>query len=935
MQHERTVCFGPYRLFRSRKVLLEHNRPVALGSRAFDILIALVERSGEVVSKNELMKYAWPGLVVEENNLRVHVAAIRKILGDGQGNARYILNVAGRGYSFIAPVSLADEEAAVGEARSAVADGLPGPVTHIVGRDEVISAVVAQMSKQRHISIIGPGGVGKTTVAVAVALQLKQSGLAIRFFDLSVIKDPSLVISTLAAMLGISAFTEDPTSNLIAYLRDLRLLLVFDNCEHVIASIAVLAERLLSATEGIRILATSREPILSIDEYVVALAPLVSPPVTPTLDATKALTFPAIQLFVERAIGGLDTFSLTDENANTVAGICRRLDGMPLAIELVAARISTLGIDALSKGFGDDMLLAVPGRRTAGRRHQSLRATLDWSYELLSPLEQTVLRRLAVFTGAFSSEAAAGVVSGSTVTTSPILNALMSLVAKSLLTVDISGATIRYRLLHTTKAYATERLTNSDEMSEMLRRHAKHCCVMLDAAAGNWDHMTRPEWLSRYGGLSDDVRAATDWAFSPRGTLDMAVDLTVASIPFGFQLSLIDETIKRAKLVLDIVSRASPPQPLSVMRLDNALSGVLLLTGVSDEEVFARAGRTLAMARQLDDPRACIQPLVTQIVVQIQQGKFDAAVNTTEALDRVAAQTDDGIASLLADRVGAQSQHFFGNHDRARTLAERVLRHPAPSIPLRYNVIAVDRRVSMRIILARIAWLSGRADQAKAIAAEATELSLTDGPASICQALGMAACPIAFWMGDLPAAVGLVQQLLDYSRRSAFSRWTQLALCYERSLGLLSGTPPVSLRAEDMLDDTVPDGAFFRETLATISDEWIDQPTLERARLGLCGWAGPEILRAAAVRELATSRSSTTFANVTAACELAVTTARAQQAVAWQLRSTYSLAQVRVSEGNARAAAALLRDVLSTLPPAPDTPDRIAACRLLSELQED
>jgi hypothetical protein len=197
----------------------------------------------------------------------------------------------------------------------------------------------------------------------------------------------------------------------------------------------------------------------------------------------------------------------------------------------------------------------------------------------------------------------------------------------------------------------------------------------------------------------------------------------------------------------------------------------------------------------------------------------------------------------------------------------------------------------------------------------------------------MAACPIAFWMGDLPTAAGLVQQLLDYSRRYTFARWTRFALCYERSLRLLSSAPPGSLRAEN--EGAAPDGAFFRETLATISDEWIDQLTLERARQGLCGWAGPEILRAAAARELRTSSSSSTLANVAAACELALSTARAQHAVAWQLRSTYSLAQVRLSEGNAQAAAILLREVLATLPPASDTPDRIAACRLLSELQED
>jgi predicted ATPase/DNA-binding winged helix-turn-helix (wHTH) protein len=933
---EQAVAFGPYLLFRSRKILLENNRSVPLGSRALDILIALVERAGEVVSKNDLMKYAWPNTVVEDNNLRVHVTAIRKILGDGHGNgngnSRYIINVTGRGYSFVAPVTRVDVPSSDPELESKALRRLPGPLTHVVGRDEIIAMLVAQMSGRRHISIIGPGGVGKTTVGIVVAQQLAKSYQTVCFVDLSVIQDPALVPSTVATVIGISAVAKDPAANLAAYLRDTRYLLVLDNCEHVIGSVAVLAEYLLRETSGVDILATSREPLLSEGEYVFDLAPLPSPPVSPELDAAAALTFPAVQLFVERAVGGSDSFRLTDANANTIAGICRRLDGIPLAIELVAARVNMFGVDALAKGFGDDMLLTTQGRRTAGSRHQSLRATLDWSYKILPPLEKNVLRRLAVFTGLFSAEAAAAVVSGEPLTTSPVLNALMSLVGKSLLTTDVSDSTIRYRLLHTTRAYASERLTESDEMSEMLRRHAEYFRSALGASSDAWEKMTRVQWLAQYGGMADDVRAATDWAFGPGGNLELGVSLTVASLPFGFQLSLIHETIKRAAVALEILSRASPPQPVSVIRLNNAVAGLHLLTGIPDELVLASARRSLELARQTGDPKDSIEPLITQAVVQWQQGDFAASLETTDSLERVAARADDGIASLLADRVSAQTQHFLGNHDRARTLAERVLRHPAQSTPLRYKGIPVDRRVSMRIILARIAWLSGNGEQAERVATESLELAVLDGPVSICQALALAACPIAFWRGDLSLASRRTQNLLDYSRRYSLNRWMSLAQSYEFCAHFLLGHDSALTQTQSGIANAVPEGAFFRETLATICDCWIDEQTVERARRGSCGWSGPEILRAAAARELGGSRSTAALSKAAATYKDSLEIACTQNAVAWQLRTTLSLADVRIKQGRERDAAKILHDVCEKLSPGEDTADLQKARLLLKSL---
>jgi predicted ATPase/DNA-binding winged helix-turn-helix (wHTH) protein len=924
---EQAIAFGPYLLFRSRKVLLESNRPVHLGSRAMDILIALVERAGEVVTKNELMRYAWPNTVVEENNLRVHVTAIRKSLGDGQGNARYIVNMTGRGYSFVAPVTRLDARISAEDPQGRTSNALPGSLTHVVGRDEVIAVVVAQVPGRRLVSITGPGGVGKTTVGLAAAQRLGKLYQRVCFVDLSVIEDVALVAPTLATAIGISALTKDPLASLIAYLRAGRFLLVLDNCEHVISRAAELAERLVKDTDAVAILATSREPLLAAGEYVCDLEPLRSPAPSADLTATVALEYPAIQLFVERAIGGLDSFELTDENVHAVAAICRRLDGIPLAIELVAARVNVFGVEALGKSFGDDMLLATKGRRTAGTRHQSLRATLDWSYHILAPVEQTILRRLAVFTGLFSAEAAAAVLSGDALATTPVLDALISLVSKSLLTTDVGGPGIRYRLLHTTRAYAAARLAASDERTEMLRRHAEYFRSLLEASVDDWERMTRPQWLAQYGVMIDDVRAATDWAFGPGGNLELAVALTVASLPFGFQLSLINETVKRATLALEVLERATPARPHWVIRINNMLASLLMFTGVPDEVVLARIQKTLTLARNNGVSHDLIEPLISQSVVQWQQGDFAAALQTTSTLEETAQALGDGVAKLVADRVAAQTHHFLGSHERARSLAERVLRHPALTIPLRYKAFTVDRKVSMRIILARIAWLEGRADQAERIAAEALELAASDGVASMCQALGLAACPIAFWRGDLSAAARLSQNLLEYSRRFTFDRWSTFASCYQLSARRrLDDTTDAEVRAPE-IESAVPEGAFFRETLSTIWEDWIDQPTLDRARRGLCGWAGPEILRAAAERCLVHTESSVGL------YEESRRLAQSQNALAWELRSTMSLARIWSKQGRQREAAEALRSVYARFDEGFETADLQRARKLLDRLR--
>jgi len=929
---EQTLLFGPYSLHRSQKMLKKGDERLQLGSRAMTLLIALVDRAGEVVSKKELMQTVWPNTVVEQNNLRVHLTMIRKVLDDADGT-RYIINVAGRGYSFIAPITLLRESEVPSSTQiQERGEDLPQPNTRVVGRDEAIARVLENMSRRRLVTISGPGGVGKTTVALAVARLLCPPYEQVRFVELARTEDPLLIPFALATALGIAAPARNATATLIAYLKDQEILIVLDNCEHVVVAVAQLVELILNGTERVGVLATSREPLLTEGEFVYNLAPLGLPPDVPVLTAERALQHASVQLFVERAVKSLDSFALTDGNAAAVAAICRRLDGIPLSIELVATRVNLFGIEALARGFGDQMILTAQGRRTADSRHQSLRATMDWSFRTLGAIEQMIFRRLAVFRGSFTAASAAAVVSENAPAGAPVLDGLMALVSKSMLAAEVSGKSIRYRLLYVTRAYASELLDESTEGQEISRRHCAHICEILEKTLSDWETLTGEQWLGRYGGMIDDVRAALNWAFSENGDLELAATLTFASLPFGFQISPISETMNRVTIALDVLSSRVPPKPRWEIRLHNVRVALLYAAGAPAASWLGAVDDSLRLANEVGVTKDLIVPMTSRAGGQFTNGDYATARTSAEALVEVARRTADPVAVLMADRVRAQTSHYAGDHGNARSLAQRVLRSPERHIPMVYGQTLIDPKVSMRIILARVLWIEGYADQAVQVADEAVDLAASDGPAAMLQALGLAACPVALWRGDMSSALGFIESLLDWGQRYAFSPWSKLALCYKATVNLHPIEVPVGIGAATIAPDASGISRRDQDTLATIAAYWIDGPTLDRARRGLCGWAGPEIMRAATARALRAIRSD---ADLTAESSYLDALHCAQQhgALAWQLRIAMSLAEFWSERGRLIEARNSLRTVLDRFTEGFGTADLATARQLLDRME--
>jgi predicted ATPase/DNA-binding winged helix-turn-helix (wHTH) protein len=475
------ILFEPFELNVFERSLKKAGEAIPLGGRAFDLLLALIERSGETVGKNELIAQVWPDVTVEEGSLRVHMSALRKALGDGQMAPRYIANVQGRGYRFVAPVVRQAEE---NETRNTFArrSTLPAALGRMIGRDEEVLEIQALLRTERLITILGTGGIGKTTVALAVGhAGFADFSEAVNFVDLSTVRDREQLFGAVASALGPAEQHAKPEDALHNALGCRKGLIILDSCEHLIEATSALAGRILRRCPEIRILATSRQALQIIGERVFRLPPLACPPEQPML-AAQLLSYPAVQLFVERASARGTDFKLSDDDAPAVTEICRKLDGVPLAIELAAMRAAIFGLMDTAARLGSRLDLLKFGRRTADPRHRTLRATLDWSHDHLSEVERLVLRRAAIFIGSFTLDTAVAMVE-ERMSQNDVAETIESLVDKSMVEAGVDTHETSYRLLDTTRTYALEKLLHRGEHDAIATRHANFLSKLLEEGA--------------------------------------------------------------------------------------------------------------------------------------------------------------------------------------------------------------------------------------------------------------------------------------------------------------------------------------------------------------------------------------------------------------------------------------------------------------------
>jgi predicted ATPase/DNA-binding winged helix-turn-helix (wHTH) protein len=914
----------------ARRELRSHGVPVPLGGRAFEVVAELVQSGGELVTKADLTERVWPRTFIEDGALRVHIAAIRKAFGPDRD---MLMTTVGRGYRLRGNWEIRQERAAAQPAAVApmqaraerLSTNLPAARFDLIGRASSVPYVRELLSAYRVVTLTGPGGIGKTALALEVARSLLPTLPECLLVELASLPNPGLVPSALAGVLGLRLDGEEVSAASVARAIGTReLLLVLDNCEHVVDAVAGLTEAIVSRCPRATVLATSRE-VLRIDgEHVYRVPPLDVPPETRT-EPGDALEHPAVELFVAKAAALGANFKLDDENFGAIVSICRRLDGIPLAIEFAAARTVMLRPPEIAALLDDRFKFLTTGRRTALPRHQTLRATLDWSYDLLPEAEARVLRHLAVFTGDFSLDAAIAVAEDLAAASS---DHLAQLVAKSLVVVDLSAENPHYRLLDTTRAYALEKLRSSGEHRQAARRHAEYYREFFAQAEAESEQKSQGEWLAFYGPHIDNVRAGLDWAFAPDGDPHTGVALTVGAVPLWVQLSLLGECRERAALALARLDGDPATTARSRMQLSAAI-GWSLMYGVGRvREAGPAWATTLQLADLLDDRDYRQRALWGLCIDQFNNGEFRKALEFANRFAGVVADSTDAVDLVMADRLLATTQHYLGDQNAARHHIDRVLVHLS-DLTLKPRIVRFrfDLRVSTHYFQARILWLQGFADQAlRAVEHNIEEGRVSGHALTFCSVLGQGACPIAFLAGDLDGAERYCAALLDHTERHPIRLWHLWARCFKgilmvrrgdiaAGLSVLRGELESAAEARFLPRFLLPLGELaaclgeageLAHGLATVDD------ALARCEARDERWYLAELKRIKGVLLLQQAEHQAGHGSVAAAEQCfgdALEIARHQGALFWELRSALSLARLRMMQDRRADARAVLAPV--------------------------
>jgi predicted ATPase len=725
-----------------------------------------------------------------------------------------------------------------------------------------------------------------------------------------------------------------------------RLVLVLDTCEHVVGAAAALAEAALRAGGRLHLLATSREPLRAEGEWVYPVPPLAVP-AEDAEDADDLLHYGGVRLFVERLRAAEPHFAPDRRSTAMIAAICRRLDGIPLAIELAAARAGVLGVEEVATHLDDRFRVLTGGRRTALPRHQTMHATLDWSYQLLSEPERLILRRLAVFAGVFRLEAASAVIASPEIAPAEVVDGIANLVAKSLVGVVAGSTVARCRLLDTMRAYGLEKLAESGEGEWLARRHAEYYLDLFERAEAELESRPAAEWLSEYAPKLDNLRAALDWAFSPEGDTSIGVALAVASVPIWFEMSFFTECRDWMQRAIGVPGSVEPASR-SEMVLQYALGYSLMFAqGMNDR---ARSALTMAgeLAERLGDLDYQLRALAGQASICHRLQDFHGAVALGRRAEEAVNTSSDPITLAMADWILGASLQLLGEYAEALSYAHQTYVCTAAPAVRRAHIARLGRDsfISAGSTVALIRWTQGLPDQA----AQAAQNVLADAESgdhslSLCLALTWCGCIIPLRLGSLQIAERAIARLKNHAQSRGLSAYHANGLCFEGQLAAKQGDVAAAerlLRAGlknlqqtqsetsytmflTGLAEVLMISAQFDEALAA-ADE-----ALKRTEQSNALWWMPEAIRIKGEVLLSCKSDANAAEEHFRRC---LDLTHRQGALSWELRAAMSLARLLRDRHRLDDAVAALRPVYDRFTEGFDTADLKAAKALLDALQE-
>jgi len=930
---------GDWEVDLARRELRAKGGVIPLGGRAFEVLEVLIESAGELVTKNDLMGRIWPGAIAEESTLYVHMHALRKAFRSDRGMLK---TVSGRGYRLLGDWAVRHESIlsdAVDLEPMEMSGGLfqaniPLAAPKLIGRDAAVRQLQELMSAYRAVTLTGPGGIGKTSLALELARNLLPDVKGDAWFvELASLSDPGLVPSAVAATLGLKLDGKQISPERVAQaIGGNRVLLVLDNCEHVIDAAARLLETVVRRCPATSVIATSREALRIDGEHIYRVSALDVPAEyeqQPDLVCRSS----AVQLLVARATAFGPGWSMHGDSVAAIAAICRRLDGIPLAIELAAGRVATLGAQEVAARLDDRFEILRMGRRTALPRQQTLLATLDWSHALLTDAERATLRRLGVFAGYFSLEAALVVVSDAVLRPDEVTDCVSSLVAKSLVVVEHEATGTLCRLLETTRAYALRMLDAAKERDAFCRRHAAYHLDQLEFAAAR--RAADADWpgprQSRV--LIDDVSAALEWSFSQRGDYALGVEVTLGAIPLWIAMTLLPECHRRVQQAIAALGREGRDGGRGELHLTIALATAMQNGTGPGQENTALWQRANVLAERLGDPDLQLRALWGLWIDNRNAGDHHSGLAAAYRFHALASSrgTQD---RMVADRMVGMSEFILGDLRTARGRIEGMLANyvetSRTSQMLRFHF---EQRAGAEFLLAMILCLQGFPRRARDLIDESVaEVDANGHALQLCVLLTQFACPVAFIIGDLGRLDGFVSHLLDLAERHGLHAWGARGRCWQALLRIRRGDLLSGIAALDLALRNFPGNGrafqyvWFLGELANAKADagWLVEArgsierALERADVGGEQWCVPELLRLRGQIMV----SQALLAEAETAFEESLSLARRQGSLWWELRSASGLARLWNDLGRRSEAEALLAPIRDRFEAAMETDDQ-------------
>jgi predicted ATPase/DNA-binding winged helix-turn-helix (wHTH) protein len=940
------LSFGQFELQPYRRLLLRDRIPVKIGDRAFDLLDILIQRRGDVVAKEELIAHVWPNVFVHETNLKVNMSNLRRILGDTGQTPTYIATISGRGYQFIAPVvekagATVEFSPALQNTESTV---LP-EICEVIGREKEIDDVVRWLEQRRMVTLVGPGGVGKTTVAIAAARGLMDAFPdGICFIDLSAHDSEAQVADVVASSLGVRGNPIDATRAIVESVGSRKKLIILDSCEHVIHSARALVSEIFQSDTASRILVTSRERIASREETVIQIGTLPVPQGNGALSAEEALRFASVELLVARAREWND-FSFHSAQANAIAAICRSLDGLPLALEIAASQFDKHEPVEIVSMLDEHLASFDNWNANAPSRQRTLRATLDWSYRLLSADEAVIFRFLSIFAGSFDLESALAVLGPLGFDAYQITIGLGALVGKSLVAAHADDVSLSYRLLDSARLYAAEQAKRDDRIGLVWDSYASHLVTLFARAEDELMWRKTSEWRAQYGPRLNDLRQALDWCFGRGGRPDVGTRLTTSALVLWDEFSNVTEAQPRIVQAL-AYAESRDLDVMSLAKLAFAHAWYLMYAKQIPPESVEAWKLAIDYAQRSGELLLHLRALWGFAGYLCHTGRYERTLAILDDYRRLAVAGEQWAALPDCDWLYAVAEIYLGRLTSARDRLEKLEpNNPLISSKTHLARIVVDRSMMLRTYLSLALWVTGKPERALAIAQEVStfDKDIRHLVSQICHA-AWSRLPIAFWNDDLAALSTYTAKIRSYLEIENIQVWHPVHRFHQALVDYHDGDKQALRAMRDAIDDLIESNLIVRvpSYLGLLSEALLREDRLDDARstireaLALAdrhreAWTTPELLRISANIGLATGDKPGGLEELWRARHHALDIG----AIFFALRASNDLADAYLADGQPQRAIGCLQPIFAHYTEGFATHDLVRSSRLLDRARTE